>query len=152
VKDDLANLPEMRDSSLIATGSKRKGNTNPKRQRGMPQVSCGTTPAPSLALRIGIWGDLRRGPGSARAEFPGGVQRGVSKFPRGEPSSWSDAGAAPGISDTWTHQRAWSHRGRRIWRMITRVSRELGRPCCLHRDWPLNRRMTPSRGRTGSTY
>ena len=34
--------------SLATTGSKRKGNTNPKRQRGMPQVPCGAMPAPSL--------------------------------------------------------------------------------------------------------
>ena len=45
-----------------------------------------------------------------------------------------DAGAEPGISDTWTHQRAWSHRDRRTWRMIMGVPRELGRPCRLHRD------------------
>ena len=32
---------------------------------------------------------------------------------RREPSSLSDAGAEPGISYTWTHRRAWSHRGRR---------------------------------------
>jgi hypothetical protein len=45
---------------------------------------------------------------------------------RGEPSSLSDAGAAPGISDTWTHQRAWSRRGRRTWRMIIRFPGNLG--------------------------
>ena len=31
-------------------------------------------------------------------------------------------------------QRAWSHRGRRTWRMNTRVPRELGRPYRLRRD------------------
>ena len=30
-----------------------------------------------------------------------------------EPSSWTLAGAEPGISSTWSHRRAWSHRGRR---------------------------------------
>ena len=49
--------------------------------------------------------------------------------PRGEPSPWSIAGAAPGISDTWTHQRAWSHRGRRNMANDQGVPRELGRPC-----------------------
>src|SRR5208337_2248681 len=34
----------------------------------------------------------------------------------------------------WPTQPAWSHRGRRTWRMITRVPRELGRPCRLHRN------------------
>ena len=64
---------------------------------------------------------------------------------RGEPSSLSDAGAAPGISDTWTHPRAWSRRGRRTWRMIKRVLRELGRPCRLHRGCRLGARLTNSR-------
>jgi hypothetical protein len=34
-------------------------------------------------------------------------------YHRREPSSWTLAGAEPGISYTWTHRRAWSHRGRR---------------------------------------
>ena len=46
-------------------------------------------------------------------------------------------------------QRAWSHRGRRTWRMNTRVPRELGRPCRLHRtcrqeNRDKNSRMIPS--------
>jgi hypothetical protein len=47
---------------------------------------------------------------------------------RGEPSSLSDAGAAPGISDTWTHPRAWSRRGRRTWRMIIGFPGNVGDP------------------------
>ena len=47
-------LRENRDSSLITTGSKGTSHTNPKRERGMPQVSCGATPAPSLTLRVGM--------------------------------------------------------------------------------------------------
>ena len=42
------------DSSLITTWSKGTSHTNPKRERGMPQVSCGATPAPSLTLRVGM--------------------------------------------------------------------------------------------------
>ena len=34
-------------------------------------------------------------------------------YHRREPSSWTLAGAELGISYTWTHRRAWSHRGRR---------------------------------------
>ena len=34
-------------------------------------------------------------------------------YHRREPSFWTHAGAEPGISYTWTHRRAWSHRGRR---------------------------------------
>jgi hypothetical protein len=64
---------------------------------------------------------------------------------RGEPSSLSEAGAVPGISDTWTHPRAWSRRGRRTWRMIIRVPRELGRPCRLHRTAGRRYRLTNSR-------
>jgi hypothetical protein len=41
-----------RDFSLITTRSRGKAYTNPKRQRGMPQVPCGATPAPSLTLRV----------------------------------------------------------------------------------------------------
>ena len=37
-------------------------------------------------------------------------------------------------TNPWPTQPAWSHRGRRTWRMITRVPRELGRPCRLHRN------------------
>jgi TIR domain len=44
----------------------------------MPQVSCGATPAPSLARRVGMWDDPRSGLESSSAGFPGGVQRGVS--------------------------------------------------------------------------
>src|ERR1035438_3328865 len=53
---------------------------NPKRQRGMPQVSCGATPAPSLTLRVGMWDDFPSGLGPASAGFPGGLQREVSKI------------------------------------------------------------------------
>jgi hypothetical protein len=49
------------------------------------------------------------------------------------------------MSDTWSHPRAWSRRGRRTGRMITRVFRELGRPCRLHRDCRLEPRLTNSR-------
>ncbi len=80
---------------------------------------------------------------------------------RGEPSSLSDAGAVPVISDTWSHPRVRSRRGRRTWRMIMRVPRELGRPCRLHRDCRPETRLTNSRmirapvpgrrGRTGDT-
>jgi hypothetical protein len=44
--------PKKRDSSLITTGSKGKTYTNPKRQRKIPQVSCGAMAAPSLTLRV----------------------------------------------------------------------------------------------------
>jgi hypothetical protein len=37
---------------LITTGSKGKTYTNPKRQRRIPQVSCGATAAPSRTLRV----------------------------------------------------------------------------------------------------
>jgi hypothetical protein len=57
----------------------------------------------------------------------------------------SEAGAAPGICDTWSHPRARSRRGRRTWRMITRVPRELGRPCRLHRGCRSETRLTNSR-------
>jgi len=46
---------------------------------------------------------------------------------------------------SWPTQPAWSHRGRRTWRMITRVPRELGRPCRLHRRCRLGHRLTNSR-------
>ncbi len=36
-------------------------------------------------------------------------------------------------TNPWPTQPAWSNRGRRTWRMITRVPRELGRPCLFHR-------------------
>jgi hypothetical protein len=45
---------ESRDSSLITTWSKGTSHTNPKRERGMPQVSCGATAAPSLTLRVSM--------------------------------------------------------------------------------------------------
>ncbi len=69
---------DARDVPLVTTGLRGKAYTNPKRQRGMPQVSCGQTPAPSLALRVGMWDDSRSGLGSASAGFPGDAQRGVS--------------------------------------------------------------------------
>ena len=69
---------EFGDFSFITTRSRGKACTNPKRQRGMPQVSCGATPAPSLTLRVDMWDDARSGLGSASAGFPGGLQRGVS--------------------------------------------------------------------------
>jgi hypothetical protein len=67
---------ENRDCSLMTIVSRGKDYTNPKRERGIPQVTCGARPAPSLTLRVGMGDDYRCGPGSARAEFPGGVQRG----------------------------------------------------------------------------
>jgi len=67
-------------SSLNITGSNGEGDTNPKRQRGMPQAIRGATAAPSLTLRVGMWTDIRCGNGLADAEFPGGVQREVSGF------------------------------------------------------------------------
>src|SRR5450755_4537442 len=48
-------------------------------------------------------------------------------YHRREPSSWTLAGAEPGISYTWTHRRARSHRGRRNMANDQRVLRELGR-------------------------
>jgi hypothetical protein len=48
-------------------------------------------------------------------------------YHRREPSFWTYAGAEPGISYTWTHRRAWSHRGRRNMANDQRVPRELGR-------------------------
>jgi len=54
-----------RDSSLITTWWKGTSHTNPKRERGMPQVSCGATPAPSLTLRVGMEDDSSSGDGSA---------------------------------------------------------------------------------------
>ncbi len=48
------NSRKNRDSSLITTWSKETNHTNPKRERGMPEVSCGPTPAPSLTLRVGM--------------------------------------------------------------------------------------------------
>jgi hypothetical protein len=63
-------------------------------------------------------------------------------YHRGEPSSLTHAEAAPGISYTWTHRRAWSHRGRRARRMIRGVPRELGRPCRLRRDCRSGARLT----------
>ncbi len=36
-------------------------------------------------------------------------------------------------TNSWPTQPAWSRRGQRTWRMITRGPRELGRPCRLHR-------------------
>jgi hypothetical protein len=69
------------NSSLITTRSRGKAYINPKRQRGMPQVSCGATPAPSLTLRVGMWDDSRSELGPASAGFPGGLQREVSNIP-----------------------------------------------------------------------
>jgi len=46
-----------RHFSLNTTGSNGKGDTNPKRQRGMPQAIWGATAAPSLTLRVGMWSD-----------------------------------------------------------------------------------------------
>ena len=46
--------PKTGDSSLITTWSKGTSHTNPKRERGMPQVSCGVTPAPWLTLRVSM--------------------------------------------------------------------------------------------------
>ena len=45
----------------------------------------------------------------------------------------------------WSTQPAWSRRGRRTGRMITRVPWELGRPCRLHRHVPAGARLTNSR-------
>ena len=80
-------------------------------------------------------------------------------YPRREPSSWSVAGAEPGNSPGPISVPGHAGVGG-TWRMITRVSRELGRPCRLHRDsrpeTPVtNSRMIHSsrpalRGRTGT--
>ncbi len=70
------------DSSLITTWSKGTSHTNPKRERGMPQVSWGAALAPSLTLRVGMEGDSSRGAGSEQAGYSGGVQREVSKNAR----------------------------------------------------------------------
>ena len=48
-------------------------------------------------------------------------------------------------TNSWSTQPAWSRRGRRTWRMITRVPWELGRPCRLHRRVPAGARLTNSR-------
>ncbi len=62
-----------------------------------------------------------------------------------EPSSLSDAGAVPGTSDTWTHWRARSDRGRRTWRLIRNVLGQLATPCRLHPDGRREHRLTNSR-------
>jgi hypothetical protein len=47
------------DSSLLTTGLKGDCHTNPKRERGIPQVPCGATPVPSLTLRVSMGGGSR---------------------------------------------------------------------------------------------
>jgi hypothetical protein len=49
----------MEDFSLNTTGKRESANTNPTRQRGMPQVTCVPTPAPSLPRRDWLGGKAR---------------------------------------------------------------------------------------------
>ncbi len=41
--------------SLKTTGLNGKGDTNPKRERGMPQTILGHHGSASLTLRVGMW-------------------------------------------------------------------------------------------------
>ena len=73
---------EVGDFSPITTASSGKAYTNPTRQRGMPQVPCGATPAALARAWVGMCDDPRSGLESASAGFPGGVQRVLSKVHR----------------------------------------------------------------------
>jgi len=74
-REEVEQTPRLLADHHLVEGT---SHTNPKRERGMPQVSWGATPAPSLTLRVGMKDDSSRGAGSAQAGFPGGVQREVS--------------------------------------------------------------------------
>ncbi len=63
------------------------------------------------------WGQCDRAP---KSSLVGSPRRCPKRGPRQATNSWST-------------QPAWSRRGQRTWRMITRVRRELGRPWRLHR-------------------
>ena len=59
----------LRHSSLMTTGSRRTTDTNPKRQRGLPQVSCGVGVCASLTRRVStLGGDVA---GAQQGDLPG---------------------------------------------------------------------------------
>ena len=62
-RQDGLGYAKLETSSPNTTWSKGKSHTNPKRERGMPQVTCGATPAPSLTLFdvAPFWNLPRRG-------------------------------------------------------------------------------------------
>ena len=52
-ESDLGKTRVLADHNRI----EREPHTNPKRERGMLQVTCGAAPVPSLTLRVSIWDD-----------------------------------------------------------------------------------------------